>query len=58
MIDARIDSNSYFNNWYHNMVHSFNRGINKVGYARAAAELARWGYHKEARQCYDQYERL
>jgi hypothetical protein len=37
---------------------SFDRFFQVVGYSRAAAELARYGYHEEAKSCMMQIAKL
>lgn len=34
------------------------RTVNRIGYARAAAELRRLGYEKEARHCLEEMKKL
>lgn len=47
-----------FNDWIANACAKFNRSFNRVGYARAATELARLGYHEEAQYCLEQMRDL
>lgn len=40
-----------FTDWVAGIVYKLSRSFDRVGYARAAAELARLGYIDEARHC-------
>jgi hypothetical protein len=53
-----MDATDSINNWIASMVAKVNRAINKIGYHRAATELARMGYTKEAQKCLDMLKTL
>jgi hypothetical protein len=40
------------------MLTKLDRTVNRIGYARAAAELRRLGYEKEARHCLEEMKKL
>ena len=44
--------------WIDSVLFKFNRSFNRIGYARAAGELRRLGYHKEAEYCLEQMRNL
>jgi len=44
--------------WISNTRAKFNRSFNLIGYARAAGELRRLGYYKEAEYCLEQMRNL
>ena len=44
--------------WFSDFRAKFSRSFNRIGYARAAGELRRLGYYKEAEYCLEQMGKL
>ena len=44
--------------WISDVWFKFDRTFNRIGYARAAGELRRLGYHEEANHCIKEMNRL
>lgn len=44
--------------WFGDIYTKFNRSVNRTQYARAAGELRRLGYYKEAENCLREMRKL
>jgi hypothetical protein len=53
-----LNSYTSVGNWSHTFFAKIGNAINKIGYHRAATELARIGYTEQARKCLEQYNSL
>lgn len=53
-----LDTTHNIGSWFKAMAHRINRTFVRIGTARAAAELSRQGYYKEARALMLQKEEL
>lgn len=53
-----LDATHSFGSWLDHIWSKFNRSFDRVGYARAAAELRRLGYHEEANRCLEEMKKL
>lgn len=53
-----LDISHSTHSWVDRMLTKLDRTVNRIGYARAAAELRRLGYEKEARHCLEEMKKL
>lgn len=53
-----LNSYTSVGNWSHTFSAKIANAIYKIGYHRAAAELARIGYTEEAKKCMEQYRQM
>lgn len=53
-----LDISHSTHSWFDRMLAKLDRSINRIGYARAAAEFRRLGYEKEARRCLEEMKKL
>jgi len=53
-----MDTAYNVNNWFVRVGNNIARTFAKVGYARAASELARLGYRQEANRCIEEIRKL
>ena len=53
-----LDTTYSFGHWAMRILRKLSRQIDKIGYARAASELARLGYREQARHCVEQMNKL
>lgn len=49
---------NYFVNPFAGFMHKIYKSFELVGYSRAASELTRLGYHKEAKKCIEMRDAL
>jgi len=58
-MNAMVMDTAYnVNNWFVRVGDAVARTFAKVGYARAASELARLGYYQEANRCIEEIRKL
>jgi hypothetical protein len=53
-----LDATSSFSSWFDRNWSKLTRALNRIGYARTAAELRRLGYAKEAARCIEEMKKL
>ena len=53
-----LDATHSLTDWISETRAKFSRSFNRIGYARAAGELRRLGYYKEAEYCLERMRKL